>query len=136
MPGLKAVGRGGRARQQAAATDGREQPIELTNLLDQLQGGRSLAGHDERVVVGRHDGQATLCRQPVGDGLTILGVAVVADDFRAVAARGRDLEDGRVSGHDDRRANAQLARGERYALRVVARGKRHHAALALGRRQG
>ena len=108
------------ARQQPAATDRHQQPIERLDLLDELERGGALAGHDQRVVVGRHEGRPAFVRQTARDGLAVFGQAVVAHDLGAVALGGGQLQRRRVGWHDHRGPNAELARGQRHALGVIA----------------
>jgi len=123
--------RGCAAAQQATATDGSQQGVERSRILDQLERGRALAGHDQRVVVWGHQRQPAFFGQAASDRLAIFGQAVVAHDRGAVAGGRLDFQLRRVGRHDHGGRDAQLAGGQANPLRVVARRKRHDASLSL-----
>src|SRR5690606_12195458 len=113
-------GRGQRAtRQQPATAEADEQRVERANVLEELERRGPLAGDDGGVVVRREQRQRALGGEPARERLAILCKAVVGDDLAAVFARGGELGRGRVRRHDDRRAYAEFACGERDRLRVV-----------------
>ena len=109
--------------------------VEVGRVLEQLERGRALAGHDARVVVRRDERQAALLGERAPERLAVLGVAVVGDDLGAVAARRRELGGRRVLRHHDHGAGAEQRRRERDRLRVVARRERGDAARLLLLRQ-
>ena len=122
---------GGAPGHQAAAADRGEQQVELAGVLEQLERGGARAGGDPRVVVGGHERHLA----PLGELAARLHlrhrVAVVGLDLRAVAVDRRELRGRRVLGHEDRGADAQLARRQRHRLGVVAGADRAHAARPL-----
>jgi len=120
--------RRGAAAEQPAAADRRQQHIQRTRVLEQLQGRGALAGHDQRMVVRRHQGESALLGQRSGDRLAVFGQSVVADDRGAIASGCLDFQLGGVGRHDHRRRDAELTSRERYPLRVVARRERDHPA--------
>ena len=65
--------------------------VELRCVLEQLERGRPLAGHDQRVVVRLHELEPAFRREPCADLLAILAPAVVRHDLGAVAARRLEL---------------------------------------------
>ena len=96
------------AGDEPAAADGDDERVDEAGVLDQLERRRSLAGHDQRVVVRRHDlRRLRSARELGGDRFAVSGVAVVGDDVGAVATRGLDLVLRRVLGHQDRRVRAE-----------------------------
>ena len=58
--------------------------------------------------------------------------AVVEHHLAAVLLDRRDLRERRTIGHHRGRMDAELARREGEALRVIARARRHHAGRTLG----
>ena len=74
---------------------------------------------------------APLLGEALRDGGAVFLVAVVDDHLGAVAARGRELERGRVCGITMVAAAAMQLRCQRHRLRVVARGEGDHAALRV-----
>ena len=128
--------RGGRAAgDQPAAADRHDEHVELRHVVEQLQRGRPLARHHERVVVRAHELEPALGGQPRADLLAALRPAVVPDDLGAVAPRRVDLRGRRVLRHEDRRGRAEQPRGDRHRLRVVAGRVRDDAAAPDGFRQ-
>ena len=74
------------------------------------------------------------CLDFLGSRLRLVEDVTVQHDLAAQPPDGFDLDDGRRPRHDDRRRNAQLARRQRHALGMIARGCADDAALArLGR---
>ena len=98
----------------------------LRQLVENFEADTALARDDMLIVEARHQSCAALGGQARGDGLALFGAAVVEDDGGALGPGAVDFELRRVGGHDDRRGDAQAARGDRHALRVIARRKRHH----------
>ena len=78
--GEEAGGGGRAAGDQPAAADGDEQEVERAGVLDQLQRGRALAGHDPLVVVGVDDREAVALRVLGHQRLAVGAVAVEAHD--------------------------------------------------------
>ena len=104
-------------------------------LAQDLHADRALPGDHVRVVVGMHErgARALLQRERVRVGVVV--AVAVQHDLRAARLDRGDLDVRRGHRHDDRRRAAELLRGERHALRVVAGGGRDHAARALGGRE-
>ena len=126
----------GDARDEAAAADGDEDRVDRPLALAQdLHADRALPGDDVRVVVRMDERRAGLLLQRLRVLVRVrIGVAVQDDVAAARLDRG-DLDVRRGHRHHDRRAARQPLRGERHALRVVARGRGDHALRALGGRQ-
>ena len=120
--GQEGFRRRGGTRQQPPTAEADEEQIELANVLDQLQHRGAVAGHHLGVVVGRDQGRAQLGGDALGDGGTVLRIAVVEDDRGAVASGRRDLGGRRVRGHDDRGWNTEKLRRKGHCLGVVAGG--------------
>ena len=74
-----------------------------------------------RLVEGFDQGQATLLRHAFADGVAILGRAVIEHDLGPEGAGILDLQARGVGGHDYDGRHAMLGRGQRHALRVIAR---------------
>ena len=111
------------------------QHVEVGHILEKLQRRRALPGDDVRMVERRDDGQAALVGQLPRNRFAVARQPVVEHDLCAIAARRVDLDLRRVRRHDDGRGDAQHLGRQRQPLRVIARRKRHDAALALLRRQ-
>ena len=93
IPGNSVAGHRRAAGHETAAADRREQHVERGHVLEQLERGRPLPGHDRGIVVGRH--QHASRRAPSARRDELLAVvlqAVVEDDLGAVVARGLQLE--------------------------------------------
>ena len=136
-----AVGRQGTgcqraASQQAATAQADEQGVQLAHFLDQLLGGRALAGDDVGMVVRRHQGQAALLCDPLAQRLAVFGETVVHDDLGTVAAGGGHLAGGCVLRHQHHGGHVEDLRGQGNRLGMVARRKSEHAPLALRRGEG
>ena len=122
---------------EAAAAHRDEHRVDRPLALAQdLHADGALAGDDVGIVVGMHEDEAEpaleLHRVRVG-----LGVAVAVQHHLGAARRDRvHLDLRRGHRHDDGGAAAELLRGERHALRVVARAGGDHAARALLWRRG
>ena len=123
---------GGAAGHQPAAADRGDEQVELAGVLEQLERGGAGAGGDPRVVVGGHERHLPRRLGELAPRLHLgLGVAVVGGDLGAVALDRGELGGRRVLRHEDRGAEAELARRQRHRLRVVAGADRAHAACAL-----
>ena len=116
------------AREESAPADADQEDVEIRNVFEQLERDRALTRDHVRIVVRRHERGAAFARDRPGEFRAIHRGALVEDHFGAVFARRRDLGCRRVEGHDDDGGRAQQVRRERYALRVVAARKGHHAA--------
>jgi hypothetical protein len=79
------------AGDQPAAADRHEQQVELAGVLVQLQRDGPRARHHVRIVERVHEVQPALLRERERQRLTILAVAVVADDVRAIGLRRGEL---------------------------------------------
>jgi hypothetical protein len=100
--------RDGRAAcDQPAAADRHDEELESGHVLDELERGRPLTGHHERIVVRLHERAAALRRDARADLLAAVRPPVVADDLGAVAARRVELRRRRVLGPEDGRARAE-----------------------------
>ena len=103
----------------------------LGQLIEDFEADRALSRDDVPIVEARHQCRAGPGREPRGNRLAILGAAVVEDDLRALGPRSVDFQRWRVGRHDDRRRDAQAPRGDRHALRMIARREGHHAPRPL-----
>jgi hypothetical protein len=128
IPGADRFGDGGAPGEQTAAADRRNQRIERPGLFQQFQGGGSLATHDHGMVERRHQRGAGLLPDGSGNGFALLLMAVVGDDFRAVAARGFELRLGSILRHHDGGLGSGEFGRNGYALRMIARGIGEHSA--------
>ncbi len=62
-----------------------------------------------------------------------VGIGVAGEhDLGAQIADRQDLDFGGRLRHHDHRVESEMPRGERHALRVIARARRDHAAFAFG----
>jgi hypothetical protein len=110
--------------------------VQVARVLAQdLHGDRALPRDHLGIVVRMHEAQAAPAaeRARVSVGL-VVGVPA-QDDGGAARLDRRDLDLRRGHRHHDGRAAAEPLRGERHALRVVARGSRDDPALQRRRRQ-
>jgi len=103
--------------------------------LEQLRGGRALAGNDVGVVERRHERHAALARRALGERFAVLAEPVVEQHLGAVAERRLQLRQRRRRRHHDHARDPQQLRRERHGLRVVPRRVRHHAVAACLVRQ-
>src|SRR5438067_1054522 len=85
----------------AAAAARRDDHIQIGDVLQQFTRRRALSRDDRWVIVWRDECQPALFSQPPRQRLAILGLAVIAHDLGAVAARRLDLDLRRVSRHAD-----------------------------------
>jgi hypothetical protein len=100
-------------------------------MAEDLVSNGALAGDDERIVEGMDEPQAARQDDLIAVRLGI-GIRVAAQhDFRAHLADRVDLDLRRRLRHHDEGAQAQVARREGHALRVVARAGRNDAPRAL-----
>jgi len=97
----------------------------------ELERERALPRDDVRMIERRHDRSAAALGDSGRDGLTVLALAVVEHDFRAVLARSLDFDFRRVCRHHDRRGHFEPARGQCHGLRVVSRRESDDACGAL-----
>ncbi len=133
--GVEALHRHGDPRCQAPAADRDQDGPGLRALLDDLQAEGPLARHDVGVVE-RVDEDASGPRRDAQRLVErVLDRRAVQHHRRAVTAGRLHLRQRCPLRHHHGGGGAQQARGERHALRVVARARRHHAAGPLGSRQ-
>ena len=106
-------------------------------LLQQFQRQRTLPGNHHRVVERRHPGEALLLRQLNRFGFRFVKIGPVEQHFAAEPAHRVNLDICGGNRHHDQRLQPQTRRGERHALRVVARrGGNHPAGFLLVRQPG
>jgi hypothetical protein len=122
-------------RQQAATAQRCKHKVQRPHFFQQLLGRRALPCNHVRVIVRRNQRQAVLGRQVAADLLAVFLVAVINHHLRAIALGGSDLGRRRIMRHDDGGRNAQQLGRQRNRLRMIPRRKRHHASLALLRRE-
>jgi hypothetical protein len=104
-------------------------------LAQDFHGDRALAGDDVGVVERMYEGQALFAFEGQRMGVRI-GVAVPAQhDLTAQRLDGLDLHLRRRHRHHDYGAGSKLVRGQRHALRVVARRSADDTPLQLFRRE-
>ncbi|MEJ0041103.1 MAG: hypothetical protein WDM81_02220 [Rhizomicrobium sp.] len=99
-----------------------------------LQTHRPLPGHNPGVVERLDQGRTAALHDRARDGLAVVGQAIVEDDLGAEPAGAGDLRGRGVFGHDDDGGQAEQRRRRGHPLRMIAGGKRDHAAGALVRR--
>ena len=124
---------------EAASADRAEHQVRLGvlrgKLVQRLQPGAALAGHDLRVVERMEQGKALLggdLAGALGRNLLAGACSVVGQhDGRAVAGGGIALGGGRVDRHDDGDGNAERLACSGQPLREIARGKGDDAAFCL-----
>ena len=123
----------GDARDEPAAADGDEHGRQVALALAQdLLADRALAGNHQRVVEGMDRDGAALAAAVVAAHLGVRVAVAVQHHLGAQAAHRLDLDLRRGLRHHDHGADAELARREGDALRVVAGADGDHAARALG----
>ncbi len=135
-PVYEAIGRqrtGGQrgAGEHAATTQADKQRVQRAGELQQLLRGSALAGQHVRVVEGGDQGHAVLLGECATNLLAVFGDAVIEHHPCTVFPGSGDLRGGGVGGHHDGCRHLQQPRGQRDALRMITRGKRHDASLAL-----
>ena len=119
------------AGDQAAAADRHDDVLDIGDLLEDLEGERSLAGHDIRVIERRDDDRAGALGECGRALQRLVDDVAVQHDLGAVVAGRLQLGQGDTERHEDRGRDAELAGGERDALGVVARRGCDDAAGAL-----
>ncbi len=125
---------GRHAGDQAAAADRNVDRMDRAGMLaQQLHRHRALPGDHVGIVVGMDKGRLRFLGQLGGVGAGLIVVVAMQDDLRAARRHRFDLDPGRGGRHHDGGRHAQLLRGQRHALRVIAGRCRHHAARQLGR---
>ena len=136
MRGIGFLESAGYAADEAAAADGHDDSFDVRDLFEQFEGDGALAGDDFGIVEGMDEGAAFFEAAAHGlvAGLVVAGA--VEDHFRAVAARGGDLNQRRGKRHDDLGADAARRGVKRDALRVIAGAGCDHSAFAFGLRKG
>jgi hypothetical protein len=121
----------GDAGQQPATAHRYEQRVERWRVGQELEPAGALAGHDERVVVGRDEHELLLGSQLVGLRPSFSQTLAVQDDPSAERFGARHLHVRCEAGHHDGGRNAEPARVVRHALRVVAGRCGHHTPAPL-----
>ena len=122
------------ATREPASPDRDDDGLEVGHLLEQLEPERALTRNDIGVVE-RRDVDGARALGILGGGLKRLRHRVAPQhDLGSVVTCGLELGQGDPDGHEDRGVDAQLARGEGHALRVIAgtRGDDTARALLLG----
>ena len=123
----------GAAGNQSAAAAGRQQRIQLGpggfRLAGYFQADGALAGDDQGVVIGRHQGGAAPLGDVACDHVTVFAVAIIEHHFGAPGAGVVDLDRRRVGRHDDGGGGAHGVGRGGDALGVIARREGDHAAL-------
>lgn len=112
--------RGGDAGDEPSAADRDDEGLDSRRLLEDLEADRALARDDVRMVVGRHEDRAGALGELGRRGEGLVEDVPAQHHLRAVVAGRRELGQGDADGHEDGRLDAELARGEGDALRVVA----------------
>ena len=121
-------------RQQPAATEGRDDGVDVRQVFEDLETDRAVAA-DEVIVV---EGMDEVSLHAIGAMLLDRAPALVEGrlhDRRAEPLDGAQLGLGRRVHHQDAAAGADLSRRERDALRGVPGTDRPHAVCEFGRRQ-
>ena len=128
----RAQRRGDSAREPASAV-GRDDRVDVGQVLDDLEPDRAVPGHDRVVAEGVHvEAVETLERARAEDLVPL--VERDRDHLSAQPPDRRDLGLRSRVRKDDRAAHAELARPPGDALRHVARARGPHAVLELLRR--
>ena len=105
----------------------------LPELVEDFEPDGALAGNHMTVVERGYDGGSGPGRKPGGNRHAVLGPAVIEHHVASVGAGAVDFDLRRIARHDDRRLDAEAPSRNRHALRMIAGGESHHAALAFGR---
>ena len=119
------------SRRQPAAADRQDEGLDVRQLLGELEPDRALARDHGGVLERVHERRAGLLRARERLGQRLVEARAREHGLGAVVARRVDLRHRRVLRHVDRRLDAELARGPRDRLAVVARARRDHAGGAL-----
>ena len=130
---VQGLGGGRHARHDPPAADGHHDRLQLGKVRQQLQADRALAGNDQRIVIGMHEGQPLARRHVAGiDGGSV--DALPMDQYPGAEACGSlDLGEGCALGHHDGRGNAKALSMMGHALGVIARRHGDNAGrLCLG----
>ena len=117
------------AGQQAAAANAHQDGVDVGDLLEDFQADGALAGHHVHVVEGVDKDGSGFIRVALRLGERLVHVVAVQDHLRAVAAGGGQLGQGHAQRHVDAGLDAEAFGCHGHALRVVAGGGRHNAAL-------
>src|SRR5690606_29414653 len=123
--------RRGDPRDEPAAADRHDDVGHIRHLLEDLEGEPALTGHDIRVVERRDDDRARALGELGRRLQRLVDDMAVQHDVGPVVARGLQLRQRHTDRHEDRRADAQLARRERDPLGVVSGRRRDDAAGPL-----
>ncbi len=119
------------ARDEAAAADRDDDRRDVRHLVEDLEPQRSLPGDHVGVIERRDEDGAGLCREVGRRAQRLVDDAAAEHDVGAVRPGGLELGDRDADRHEDRGVDAELARGEGDALRVIACRRRDDAALPL-----
>ncbi len=126
----------GHPRDQPAAADGAKHRMNRRLVLAQnFHADGALARDHVRVVEGVDESQPLLVLQRERVGVSVAIAVALQHHVHAGAAKSAhrvDFHLRRGGGHHDHRAATQPVRRQRHALRVIARRRANHAALALG----
>ena len=107
---------------------------DVGRLLGDLEADRALTGDDARIVEGRDPDGSGLRRMGERLGDAVVDHLVPEPDLGAVGPRRLHLGERGGQRHEDRRSPAEQGRGERDALRMVARRGRDHVDDVVGQR--
>ncbi len=119
------------AGDDAAATDGHHEDLQVGLLREHLQRNGALPGNHFLVIVGMHQDEAAGSGELQGVGFRIVENFPVQDHLGAVTARVDDLHTGGVARHHDHRGDTEAPGVIGHALGVVARGGGDHACTPL-----
>jgi hypothetical protein len=120
------------AGDEAAAAYGHHQHLEVGHRGEHLEPDRTLAGDDERILIGMDEDQVAL-RSERARVLAGLEEVVAFEHYGgAVHLRVLDLRVRRTFRHDDRRRDAEPRSVVGHGLRMVARAHGDDPACALG----
>ena len=120
---------------QPAAANRHHRYINLRKVFVYFQSQCALPGDELHIVERMNVGQPPLFAKLFGFFVGLVPDQAMLHNFRAVSPRGVDLRLRRVAGHHHHGLHLVDARGQRHALRMVARRRTNHAALALLFRQ-
>jgi hypothetical protein len=109
----------------------RDERVEIAMLLQHFQAERSLARDHGLVIERMNEGEAILFRATNRFLAGLVVIRASQDHFRAITARRRNFYQRRGQRHADLRFDSALRRVIRHSLRVIARGRRDHAAPPL-----
>ena len=105
-------------------------------ILDNLAPRRPLSGDNQRIVIRWYQRGVAFLGDLAGDSRSVFPCAVVEYHFRAQRGGALTLGARRIGWHDDDGRHAKELRSRSDALRMISRGKGHHATRALILRNG